>query len=82
MQMERPDSSHASVPHHPASQRRENADKIAYVLCTGSRDASVGNPICSPSAHVLHQAGTAPDGARMADVTIYYLNIRSFGKRL
>ena len=22
-------------------------DKIAYVLCTGSRDASVGNPICS-----------------------------------
>ena len=22
-------------------------DKIAYVLCAGSRDASVGNPICS-----------------------------------
>ncbi|MCX6236842.1 MAG: glutamate synthase, partial [Bacteroidia bacterium] len=57
-------------------------DKIAYVLCTGSRDASVGNPICSQICcmYSLKQAQLLMGALPMADVTIYYLNIRSFGK--
>ena len=57
-------------------------DKIAYVLCTGSRDASVGNPICSQICcmYSIKQAQLLMGTLPMADVTIYYINIRSFGK--
>jgi heterodisulfide reductase subunit A2 len=56
--------------------------KIAYVLCTGSRDASVGNPVCSQICcmYSIKQAQLLMGALPMADVTIYYLNIRSFGK--
>lgn len=57
-------------------------DKIAYVLCTGSRDRSVGNPICSQICcmYSIKQAQLLMGALPMADVTIYYINIRSFGK--
>lgn len=57
-------------------------DKIAYVLCTGSRDASVGNSICSQICcmYSIKQAQLLMGTLPMADVTIYYINIRSFGK--
>ncbi|MGC1389999.1 MAG: FAD-dependent oxidoreductase [Bacteroidales bacterium] len=57
-------------------------DRIAYVLCTGSRDATVGNPICSQICcmYSIKQAQLLMGALPMADVTIYYLNIRSFGK--
>jgi heterodisulfide reductase subunit A len=57
-------------------------DKIAYVLCTGSRDITVGNPICSQICcmYSIKQAQLLMGALPMADVTIYYLNIRSFGK--
>jgi len=57
-------------------------DKLAYVLCTGSRDASVGNPICSQICcmYSIKQAQLLMGALPMADVTIYYINIRSFGK--
>lgn len=57
-------------------------DKIAYVLCTGSRDATVGNPICSQICcmYSIKQAQLLMGALPMADVTIYYINIRSFGK--
>lgn len=57
-------------------------DKIAYVLCTGSRDLSVGNPICSQICcmYSIKQAQLLMGALPMADVTIYYINIRSFGK--
>ncbi|MBN2681775.1 MAG: CoB--CoM heterodisulfide reductase iron-sulfur subunit A family protein [Bacteroidales bacterium] len=57
-------------------------DKIAYVLCTGSRDASVGNPICSQICcmYSIKQAQLLMGALPMADITIYYINIRSFGK--
>ncbi|OPZ29652.1 MAG: NAD(P)H-quinone oxidoreductase subunit I [Bacteroidetes bacterium ADurb.BinA174] len=57
-------------------------DKIAYVLCTGSRDVTVGNPICSQICcmYSIKQAQLLMGALPMADVTIYYLNIRSFGK--
>jgi len=57
-------------------------DKIAYVLCVGSRDASVGNPVCSQICcmYSIKQAQLLMGALPMADVTIYYINIRSFGK--
>ncbi len=57
-------------------------DKIAYVLCVGSRDATVGNPICSQICcmYSIKQAQLLMGALPMADVTIYYINIRSFGK--
>jgi heterodisulfide reductase subunit A len=56
--------------------------KIAYVLCTGSRDATIGNPICSQICcmYSIKQAQLLMGALPMADVTIYYINIRSFGK--
>jgi heterodisulfide reductase subunit A2 len=57
-------------------------DRIAYVLCTGSRDITVGNPICSQICcmYSIKQAQLLMGALPMADVTIYYINIRSFGK--
>lgn len=57
-------------------------DRIAYVLCVGSRDASVGNPVCSQICcmYSIKQAQLLMGALPMADVTIYYINIRSFGK--
>lgn len=57
-------------------------DKIAYVLCTGSRDETVGNPICSQICcmYSIKQSQLLMGALPMADVTIYYINIRSFGK--
>ncbi len=57
-------------------------DKIAYVLCVGSRDASVGNPICSQICcmYSIKQSQLLMGALPMADVTIYYINIRAFGK--
>jgi len=58
------------------------ADRIAYVLCVGSRDDSVGNPICSQICcmYSMKQAQLLMGALPMADVTIYYIDIRSFGK--
>ncbi len=57
-------------------------DNIAYVLCTGSRDDTIGNPVCSQICcmYSIKQAQLIMGALPMADVTIYYLNIRSFGK--
>ncbi len=57
-------------------------DNIAYVLCTGSRDETVGNPICSQVCcmYSIKQAQLLLGALPMADVTIYYLHIRAFGK--
>jgi heterodisulfide reductase subunit A2 len=57
-------------------------DNIAYVLCAGSRDATVGNPICSQICcmYSIKQAQLLMGALPMADVTIYYLHIRAFGK--
>ncbi|MEA3445651.1 MAG: CoB--CoM heterodisulfide reductase iron-sulfur subunit A family protein [Bacteroidota bacterium] len=57
-------------------------DNIAYVLCTGSRDETVGNPICSQVCcmYSVKQAQLIMGALPMADVTLYYINIRAFGK--
>lgn len=57
-------------------------DNIAYVLCCGSRDESVGNPICSQVCcmYSIKQAQLLMGALPMADITIYYIDIRAFGK--
>ncbi|HQL70384.1 MAG TPA: FAD-dependent oxidoreductase, partial [Bacteroidales bacterium] len=57
-------------------------DKLAYVLCAGSRDDSVGNPICSQICcmYSIKQAQLLMGALPMADITIYYIDIRAFGK--
>jgi len=55
---------------------------IAYVLCTGSRDRTVDNPICSRVCcmYSLKQAQLLLGALPVADVTIYHIDIRAFGK--
>jgi len=57
-------------------------DKIAYLFCTGSRDHTVGNPICSQVCcmYSTKQAQLLMGALPMADITLYYINIRAFGK--
>jgi len=57
-------------------------DKIAYIFCTGSRDHSVGNPICSQVCcmYSSKQAQLLMGALPMADITLYYINVRAFGK--
>jgi len=57
-------------------------DNIAYVLCAGSRDRSVNNPLCSQICcmYSIKQAQLLMGALPIADVTIYYIDIRAFGK--
>jgi len=55
---------------------------IAYVFCTGSRDRTVNNPICSRVCcmYSVKQAQLLLGALPVADVTIYNIDIRAFGK--
>ena len=55
---------------------------IAYVLCAGSRDRTVNNPICSRVCCMasLKQAQLLLGALPIADVSIYHIDIRAFGK--
>lgn len=55
---------------------------IAFVLCTGSRDESVGNRLCSQVCcmYSVKQSQLLMGALPLADVTIYYIDIRAFGK--
>jgi heterodisulfide reductase subunit A-like polyferredoxin len=55
---------------------------IAFVLCTGSRDESVGNRACSQVCcmYSLKQAQLLMGALPLADISIYYIDIRAFGK--
>ncbi len=57
-------------------------DNIAFVLCTGSRDHTVNNPLCSSVCcmYTAKQAQLIMGALPLADVTIYYIDIRAFGK--
>jgi len=57
-------------------------DNIAYVLCTGSRDCTLDNRLCSRVCcmYSLKQAQLIMGAVPLADVTIYYIDIRAFGK--
>jgi heterodisulfide reductase subunit A len=55
---------------------------IAYILCVGSRDASLGNPYCSQVCcmYSIKQAQLLMGALPLADITIYYIDIRAYGK--
>jgi len=55
---------------------------IAYVQCAGSRDASIGVPYCSRVCcmYAIKQAMLLSGSLPIADITIYYMDIRAFGK--
>jgi len=57
-------------------------DSIGYIMCTGSRDAQVGNPLCSRICcmysikHNQLVMGALP----LADVSVHYMDVRAVGK--
>jgi heterodisulfide reductase subunit A2 len=55
---------------------------IAYVQCAGSRDKSLGVTYCSRVCcmYAIKQAMLLSGSLPMADITIYYMDIRAFGK--
>lgn len=57
-------------------------DSIAYVQCAGSRDATLGVEYCSRVCcmYAIKQAMLLAGSLPMADITIYYMDIRTFGK--
>jgi heterodisulfide reductase subunit A len=57
-------------------------DNIAYVMCTGSRDDTVGNPLCSKICcmYSVKQNQLIMGALPLADVTVYYIDVRSVGK--
>jgi len=58
-------------------------DRIAYVSCTGSRDKTVGNPLCSKFCcmYSIKQNQLIMGALPLADVTMHYIDMRAAGKR-
>jgi heterodisulfide reductase subunit A len=82
MQMER-----LLAPHGPYMRLIRPSDgkepeSVAYVQCAGSRDKSLGVPYCSRVCcmYAIKQAMLISGALPLADVTIYYMDIRAFGK--
>ena len=57
-------------------------DSIAYIQCAGSRDKSMGVSYCSRVCcmYAIKQAMLLSGALPLADITIYYMDIRAFGK--
>lgn len=55
---------------------------IAYVQCAGSRDQTLGVTYCSRVCcmYAIKQAMLLSGALPLAEITIYYMDIRSFGK--
>ncbi len=82
MQMER-----LLAPHGPYNRvlrpsDGKEPDSIAYVQCAGSRDRSLNIPYCSRVCcmYAIKQAMLLSGALPLADITIYYMDIRAFGK--
>jgi heterodisulfide reductase subunit A len=57
-------------------------ERIAYVMCTGSRDRTVGNPLCSRFCcmYSLKQNQLLMGALPLAEVTVHYIDVRAVGK--
>ena len=57
-------------------------DSIAFIQCAGSRDKSMGIPYCSRVCcmYAIKQAMLLSGALPLADITVYYMDIRAFGK--
>lgn len=55
---------------------------MAYVQCAGSRDKNIGVLYCSRVCcmYAIKQAMLLSRSLPVADITIYYMDIRAFGK--
>ncbi|PKQ24804.1 MAG: glutamate synthase [Actinobacteria bacterium HGW-Actinobacteria-5] len=58
-------------------------DRIAYISCTGSRDKTVGNPLCSKFCcmYSIKQNQLIMGALPLADVSMHYMDMRASGKR-
>ncbi|MBI3750391.1 MAG: FAD-dependent oxidoreductase [Chloroflexi bacterium] len=58
-------------------------ERIAYVMCTGSRDETVGNPLCSRFCcmYSIKQNQLLMGALPLADITVHYMDMRAAGKR-
>jgi heterodisulfide reductase subunit A len=56
--------------------------RIAFIKCVGSRDVQVGNPYCSRVCCMVtaKQANQVKELLPKAEVTIFYMDVRTFGK--
>ena len=75
------------APNGPYQSVRRPSDgkvpmRIAYVQCAGSRDQSLGRPYCSRICcmYAIKQAMLISGALPVVSVTIYNMDIRSFGK--
>ena len=57
-------------------------DSIAFIQCAGSRDLNLGVSYCSRVCcmYSIKQAMLLSGALPLADITIYYMDIRAFGK--
>jgi heterodisulfide reductase subunit A2 len=75
------------APHGPYNRVLRPADgmepdSIAFIQCAGSRDQSMGIPYCSRVCcmYAIKQAMLLSGSLPLADIAVYYLDIRAFGK--
>jgi len=57
-------------------------DSVAFIQCAGSRDQSMGVPYCSRVCcmYAVKEAMLLSGALPLADIAIYYMDIRAFGK--
>jgi heterodisulfide reductase subunit A len=75
------------APHGPYGRVLRPSDgkipeSVAFVQCAGSRDQTLGVPYCSRVCcmYAIKQAMLLSGSLPFADLTIYYMDIRAFGK--
>ena len=58
-------------------------ERIGYISCTGSRDKTVGNPLCSKFCcmYSIKQNQLIMGALPLADVSMHYIDMRAAGKR-
>ncbi|NOY70355.1 MAG: CoB--CoM heterodisulfide reductase iron-sulfur subunit A family protein [Deltaproteobacteria bacterium] len=61
---------------------KKHPEKIAWIQCVGSRDSNNANPWCSSVCcmYATKQAVVAKEHDSSIDPTIFYMDIRAFGK--
>jgi heterodisulfide reductase subunit A len=72
-----PYSGHVSRP-----SDKEAPKKVAFIQCVGSRDASCGREYCSAACcmYTTKQAVIAKEHSHGLDATIFYMDMRAYGK--
>ncbi|MCB2188442.1 MAG: FAD-dependent oxidoreductase [Deltaproteobacteria bacterium] len=75
------------APHGPYMRALRPGDgkepeSIAFIQCAGSRDLQLGKPYCSRVCcmYAIKQAMLLSGALPLADLTVYYMDIRAFGK--